>query len=182
MRYNGGVLGGTWQPMFWSDLGGGVFDGAHLVMNFEQLNPSRNFFRKYYDLYADVDHGRERFLEFERWWGGFFLLNEAEIRWIVEQLFVGNRLTRNLAQLEPGRPIDLKNDPGADHRLHQPRRQHHPTAAGTELDPRHLYRRAGDPDPRPAHHLHDPPRGRAISASSSPPRSRGRSTPRSPRR
>ncbi|MEL6264654.1 MAG: DUF3141 domain-containing protein, partial [Pseudomonadota bacterium] len=75
---------------------------------FEMLNPGRNFFRKYYDLYADVDRGRDRFLEFERWWGGYFLLNEPEIRWIVEQLFVGNRLTRNMAQLEPGRPIDLK--------------------------------------------------------------------------
>lgn len=109
MRYNAGVLGGTWQPMFWSDLGGGVFDGAHLVMNFEQLNPSRNFFRKYFDLYLDPDGGRERFLDFERWWGGFFLMNEAEIRWIVENLFVGNKLVRNIAQLEPGRTIDLKN-------------------------------------------------------------------------
>jgi len=109
MRYNAGILGGTWQPMFWSDLGGGVFDGAHLVMNFEQLNPSRNFFRKYYDLYSDPDHGRERFLEFERWWGGFFRMNEAEIRWIVENLFVGNKLVRNVAQLEPGRTVDVKN-------------------------------------------------------------------------
>jgi pimeloyl-ACP methyl ester carboxylesterase len=109
MRYNAGVLGGTWQPMFWSDLGGGVFDGAHLVMNFELLNPSRSFFSKYYDLFAKVDTERDRFLEFERWWGGFFRLNEAEIRWIVEQLFVGNRLVRNTAQLEPGRTVDIKN-------------------------------------------------------------------------
>ncbi|MCU0839957.1 MAG: DUF3141 domain-containing protein [Rhodospirillales bacterium] len=108
MRYNAGILGGTWQPMFWSDLGAGQFDGAHLVMNFEMLNPSRNYFGKYYDLYAGIDTGKSRFLEFERWWGGFFLLNEAEIRWIVEQLFVGNKLVKNLAQLEPGRPVDLK--------------------------------------------------------------------------
>ncbi|MEO0823130.1 MAG: DUF3141 domain-containing protein, partial [Pseudomonadota bacterium] len=109
MRYNGGVLGGAWMPMFFADLGHGVFDGAHLVMNFELLNPSRNFFRKYYDLYAKAETERERFLEFEKWWGGFFLLNEAEIRWIVEQLFVGNRLVRNEARLEPGRTIDVKN-------------------------------------------------------------------------
>ncbi|MEX5729742.1 pimeloyl-ACP methyl ester carboxylesterase [Rhodovulum iodosum] len=108
MRYNAGILGGTWQPMLWSDLGGGVFDGANLVMNFEQLNPSRNFFRKYYDLFSTVDHGAERFLEFERWWGGFFMLNEAEIHWVVEQLFVGNRLTKNTAMLEPGRLVDIK--------------------------------------------------------------------------
>ncbi|TCP60514.1 uncharacterized protein DUF3141 [Rhodovulum bhavnagarense] len=110
MRYNGGLLGGTWQPMMWADLGGGVFDGANLVMNFEMLNPGRTWFRKYADMMADVDDPRvrARFLEFERWWGGFFMLNEAEIRWIVEQLFIGNRLTKNTAMLEPGRLVDIK--------------------------------------------------------------------------
>ncbi|WP_232475200.1 DUF3141 domain-containing protein, partial [Neoroseomonas rubea] len=109
MRYTAGVLGGTWLPMLLSDLGGGVFDGAHLVQNFEMLNPSRSFFGKYYDLFGGIDTERERFLEFERWWGGFFRLNEQEIRWIVEQLFIGNRLVRNTAQLEPGRTVDVKN-------------------------------------------------------------------------
>jgi pimeloyl-ACP methyl ester carboxylesterase len=108
MRYNAGVLGGTWVPMFLSDLGGGQFDGANLVQNFELLNPSRTLLRKYTDLLRDIDKGDEAFLEFETWWGGFFLLNEPEIRWIVEQLFVGNRLTKNEARIEPGRPVDLK--------------------------------------------------------------------------
>ncbi|MDP2803806.1 MAG: DUF3141 domain-containing protein [Phreatobacter sp.] len=108
MRYNAGVMGGTWIPMFLSDLGGGIFDGAHLVQNFELLNPARTLFRKYTDLFRDIDKGDASFLEFERWWGGFFLLNEPEIRWIVEQLFVGNRLVKNEARLEPGRPVDLK--------------------------------------------------------------------------
>lgn len=109
MRYNAGVLGGTWVPMLLSDLGNGSFDGANLVMNFELLNPSRTMFHKYADLYHDVDTARDRFLEFERWWGGYFLMNEAEIHWIVENLFVGNRLSRNMAQLEPGRTVDVKN-------------------------------------------------------------------------
>jgi pimeloyl-ACP methyl ester carboxylesterase len=108
MRYNGGVLGGTWIPMFLSDLGGGIFDGAHLVQNFELLNPARTMFRKYTDLFRDIDKGDAAFLEFEKWWGGFFLMTEAEIRWIVEQLFVGNRLVKNEARIEPGRPVDLK--------------------------------------------------------------------------
>lgn len=108
MRYNAGVMGGTWIPMLLSDLGGGIFDGAHLVQNFEMLNPGRTLFRKYTDLFRDIDKGDHAFLEFERWWGGFFLLNEAEIRWIVEQLFVGNRLIKNEARIEPGRPVDLK--------------------------------------------------------------------------
>ena len=108
MRYNAGVLGGTWIPMLLADLGGGIFDGAHLVQNFELLNPGRTLYRKYTDLFRDIDKGDEAFLDFETWWGGFFLLNEAEIRWIVEQLFVGNRLVKNEARIEPGRPVDLK--------------------------------------------------------------------------
>jgi pimeloyl-ACP methyl ester carboxylesterase/tellurite resistance protein len=108
MRYNAGVLGGTMMPMILADIGHGVFDGAHLVSNFELLNPARTLFRKYVDLYAQVDTEAPRFLEFETWWGGYFLLNEAEIRWIVEQLFVGNRLARNEARIEPGRNVDLK--------------------------------------------------------------------------
>lgn len=109
MRYGAGVNGGTWIPMLLSDIGGGLFDGAHLVQNFELLNPSRTLFRKYTDLFRDADHAEEGFLEFERWWGGYFLLNEPEIRWIVEQLFVGNRLVKNEARIEPGRPVDLKS-------------------------------------------------------------------------
>ena len=108
MRYNGGLLGGVLPALLMADLGGGAFDGAHLVSNFEMLNPSRNFFGKYYDLFADVDNKRESFLEFEKWWGGFHFTNEAEIRWIVEQLFVGNRLSKGEAQLEPGKKLDLK--------------------------------------------------------------------------
>jgi pimeloyl-ACP methyl ester carboxylesterase/tellurite resistance protein len=111
MRYNGGLLGGVAPALFAADLGDGVFDGAHLVANFEKLNPGRNYFGKYYDLFADVDSkgARERFLEFEKWWGGFHFMNEAEIRWIVEQLFIGNRLSRGEARLEHGRPLDLKS-------------------------------------------------------------------------
>lgn len=108
MRYNGGLLGGSLPALLMSDLGHGEFDGAHLVSNFESLNPGRNFFGKYWDLYTHVDTNRTGFLEFERWWGGFHFTNEAEIRWIVEQLFVGNKLARGEAQLEPGRHLDLK--------------------------------------------------------------------------
>lgn len=108
MRYNGGLLGGLSSVLFLSDLGCGEFDGAHLVSNFELLNPSRNYFGKYYDLFSDVEGNREKFLEFERWWGGFHYMTEAEIRWIVEQLFVGNRLSRGEARIEHGRRLDFK--------------------------------------------------------------------------
>ncbi len=109
MRYNGGLLGGVLPAMLLADLGDGVFDGAHLVSNFEQLNPGRNFFGKYYDLFANVEKTRESFLEFERWWGGVHFMNEAEIRWIVEQIFVGNLLSRGEARIEHGRRLDIKS-------------------------------------------------------------------------
>jgi hypothetical protein len=108
MRYSGGLLGGALPANMIADLGAGQFDGAHLVMNFEGMDPGRSLFRKYYDLFAGVDTGRQRFLDFERWWGGFYFLNRAEIHWILENIFVGNRLSRGEARLEHGRTIDLK--------------------------------------------------------------------------
>jgi len=109
MRYLGGFSGGTLSTLLMADLGAGRFDGANLVQNFESLNPARTWFRKYFDVFARADTEADRFLEFERWWSGFYFMNEAEIRWIVENLFVGNRLARGEARLEPGRPpIDFK--------------------------------------------------------------------------
>ncbi len=108
MRYNGGLLGGILPALLLSDIGGGEFDGAHLVSNFELLNPGRNFIGKYFDLYTDPEGSREGFLTFEKWWGGYHFMNEAEIHWILEQLFIGNRLARGEARIEHGRPLDLK--------------------------------------------------------------------------
>lgn len=108
MRYAGGVLGGAWTASLAADLGGGVFDGAYLVDNFEYLNPANTYFTKYYTLYSKIDTEPPRFLEFERWWGGYFLMNRAEIKWIVENLFVGNRLAAGKAEWAPGKTFDLK--------------------------------------------------------------------------
>ena len=92
MRYSGGLLGGSWLASMSADLGNGVFDGAHLVSNFANLNPANALWDKYYNLYARIDTEPPRFLEFERWWGGFYLMNREEIDWIVQNLFVGNKL------------------------------------------------------------------------------------------
>ena len=108
MRFAGGLLGGSWVSMLASDLGGGKFDGAHLVQNFEYLNPANTYFDKYYHLFDNIDVEPERFLDFERWWGGYYLMNEEEIRWIVNNLFIGNKLTQGEARLGPGRYFDLK--------------------------------------------------------------------------
>jgi len=92
MRYSGGSLGGTWLASLAADLGNGKFDGANLVQNFENLNPANTFVDKYYKVFANADTEPARFLEFERWWGGYFLMNREEIEWITQNLFVGNQV------------------------------------------------------------------------------------------
>jgi pimeloyl-ACP methyl ester carboxylesterase len=108
MRYAGGNLGGTWLSSFAADLGDGIFDGAYLVENFENMNPANTFWDKYYHLYANVDTEPPRFLEFERWWGGFYLMNREEIEWITRNLFVGNKLWTGGTQMKGGKAFDLR--------------------------------------------------------------------------
>ena len=108
MRYSGGILGGTWMASLAADLGDGLFDGAYLVQNMENLNPANTFWDKYYHVFANVDTEPPRFLEFERWWGGFFLLNRSEIEWIVQELFVGNKLWTGEVRDIGGRVFDLR--------------------------------------------------------------------------
>jgi pimeloyl-ACP methyl ester carboxylesterase len=107
MRYSGGMLGGTWLSSFAADLGNGIFDGAYLVENFENLNPANTFWDKYYHVFANADTEPPRFLEFERWWGGFYLMNREEIEWITRNLFVGNKLWSGTTKSKGGKPFDL---------------------------------------------------------------------------
>lgn len=109
MRYTGGLLGGSWMSLLASDLGNGKFDGAYLVDNFEYLNPANTLWNKYYNLWKNIDTERGRFLEFERWWGGYSLMNEEEIRWIVENLFIGNKLARGEVKAAPGTYFNIKD-------------------------------------------------------------------------
>src|SRR3954469_12446703 len=64
MRYAGGMLGGSWLCSLMADRGNGVFDGAELVQNFENLNPANTLVDKYYNLFEKVDTEPPRFLEF----------------------------------------------------------------------------------------------------------------------
>lgn len=109
MSYRAGLLGGVWIASLMSDLGCGFFDGANLVSGFEDLNPAHTWWTKQYNLYANIDTESERYLQFEKWWSGFFLFSDEEIHFMVDRLFVGNELERGELELTPGRPIDLRN-------------------------------------------------------------------------
>ena len=109
MRYTGGMAGGSWMTALTSDLSAGKFDGGHLVQNFENLNPANTYWTKNYDLWSKVDTEGPRFIEFEKWWGGHVNLNAEEMQWIVDQLFVGNRLATAEIVTGRGDRIDLRN-------------------------------------------------------------------------
>ena len=109
MRYSGGLLGGSWLTALTSDLGAGKFDGAWLVQNFESQNPSNTLWTKQYNVYSKVDTEAERYLEFERWWGGHVNLNAEEIQFIVDELFVGNNLAAGRIKMSDGQTVDLRN-------------------------------------------------------------------------
>lgn len=109
MRYSGGLLGGTWLAALASDLGAGIFDGAWLVQNFENQNPANTLWTKQYNLYSKVDTEAERYLGFEKWWGGHVLLTAEEIQFIVDELFVGNKLAAGEIRASDGTAVDLRN-------------------------------------------------------------------------
>lgn len=108
MRLLGGFTGGVWPAHWISDLGGGIFDGAWLVQNFEALRPE-SVFRKYDTLFAQPETERDRFLEFERWWNGFYFLGGQEILAIARDLFVGNLLEDGKVVVDEHCHADLKS-------------------------------------------------------------------------
>lgn len=108
LRYFGGLTGGNWLSALAADLGAGTFDGVSLVSNFEALNPANALIGKPYNLYAKVDTEAERYLGFERWWGGYFFMTADEILQITSELFIGNKLTAGRIIAPNGTPIDLR--------------------------------------------------------------------------
>jgi pimeloyl-ACP methyl ester carboxylesterase len=108
MRYTGGLLGGSWLTALVSDLGHGKFDGVWLVQNFENLNPANTLWSKQYNLYANIDTEAPRYLGFERWWGGHVILSGEEMQYIVDNLFVGNKLSSAEMTTADGVRLDLR--------------------------------------------------------------------------
>lgn len=109
MRYGGGLTGGSWLTALASDLGAGKFDGAWLVQNFENLNPANTLWEKKHHVYANVDTEGPRFLAFEKYWGGHVCLNDVEMQTIVDDLFIGNKLSSAELVTSDGVRIDLRN-------------------------------------------------------------------------
>ena len=108
MRLSGGLMGGSWITHLLADLGNGKLDGAWLVQNFENLSPSNTLWDKSYNVFANIDTERQRFLDFERWWTGYHFLSREEILSIVQDLFIGNKLERGTLKIDEHCFVDLK--------------------------------------------------------------------------
>lgn len=107
LRLLGAFVGGVWLAEFLADLGGDRLDGAWLVANFEALRPGQAMWEKYAQLFTRIDAETDRFLEFERWWNGFYRLSGEEITAIVENLFIGNKLEQGSVRIDGDCTVDL---------------------------------------------------------------------------
>ena len=109
MRYAGGLLGGSWLTAMASDLGKGKIDGTALILNFDILNPANWLWGKQYEVYTHIDTDAARYLKFEKWWGDFIQLNGEELQFLVDNLFIGDKLTRNQIKSRDGKIFDLRS-------------------------------------------------------------------------
>jgi pimeloyl-ACP methyl ester carboxylesterase len=109
MRYSGGLLGGSWIARMISDLGGGIFDGAWLISNFDSLNPANTFWTKPYNVWSQPEKEQDRYLGFEKWWGAFVRLRGEELQYMVDNLFVGNKFSTGQIVTKDGIRLDIRN-------------------------------------------------------------------------
>jgi pimeloyl-ACP methyl ester carboxylesterase len=108
MRYLGGWYGGSWLDRMMSDIGGGIFDAAWLVANFDNLNPANTFWTKQYNVWTNPDQEKDRYLQFEKWWGDFVLLRGEEMQWMVDNLFISNRFSTGQIVTSDGIRLDIR--------------------------------------------------------------------------
>jgi pimeloyl-ACP methyl ester carboxylesterase len=108
MRYMGGWFGGTWADRMMSDVGNGLFDASWLVANFDNLNPANTFWTKQYNVWANPEQEKNRYLQFEKWWGDFVLLRGEEKRWMDDNLFVGNKFSTGQIVTSDGIHLDIR--------------------------------------------------------------------------
>ena len=106
-RITAGLVGGVWLTHFLADLNQDRFDGAWLAQGFENLKPGNALWDKYANLFTKIDIEQQRFLDFERWWNGFYRLSGEEMVAIVENLFVGNRLEQGKVRIDAHCIADL---------------------------------------------------------------------------
>ena len=91
-----------------SDVGNGIFDASWLVANFDNLNPANTLWTKQYNVWANPEQEKDRYLQFEKWWGDFILLRGEEKQWMDDNLFVGNKFSTGQIVTSDGIRLDIR--------------------------------------------------------------------------
>jgi hypothetical protein len=91
------------------DLGGGLIDGAWFIMNFDNLNPANTLWTKRYNVWVAPEKERDRYLQFEKWWGAFIQIRSEELDYMIDNLFVGNKLSTAQIVTRDGIRLDMRN-------------------------------------------------------------------------
>ena len=107
LRYFGGLGGGAVPASLAADLGAGKFDGAGLVSISSSSTRPRRGGGNITTCFPTSMGKRKTFSRSRNGGPASISSSESEIRWIVENLFVGNKLTRGEAVLDDGQRIDL---------------------------------------------------------------------------
>lgn len=71
-------------------------------------SPESALWEKFYAVFANPEREQERFLEFERWWNGFYFLSREELVATVQDLFVGNKLETGEVHVDCDCTVDLR--------------------------------------------------------------------------
>ena len=108
MHYLGGWYGGSWLDRMMSDMGNGIFDAAWLVGNFDNLYPANTFWTKQYNVWVNPEQEKDRYLQFEKWWGDFVVLRGEEMLWMVDNLFIGNKFSTGQIVTSDGIRLDMR--------------------------------------------------------------------------
>ena len=78
-------------------------------MNFDSLNPANTLWTKQYNVWAAPEKEKDRYLQFEKWWGAFVRIRGEELDYIVDNLFVGNKLSTAQIVTRDGIRLDMRN-------------------------------------------------------------------------
>ncbi|MGM0482555.1 MAG: DUF3141 domain-containing protein [Patescibacteria group bacterium] len=111
LKHKGFLSGGSVWAAFLADVNRGVFDGANLSLNFEIHDGSQVVGKKLFTLFKDPRPQAESFIENERWWNFFCHMTKEEIVWIIDNLFIGNRIERGELYVD-GEYVELRNITG----------------------------------------------------------------------
>jgi Protein of unknown function (DUF3141) len=63
---------------------------------------------KPYTVWANPEREKNRYLQFEKWWGDFVLLRGEEMQWMVDNLFIGNKFSTGQIVTSDGIRLDIR--------------------------------------------------------------------------